>query len=316
MTNIVIIADKSEAYVNFERDRVIKDWGAQWADTRSIQNITEAGEVSLFGDASISILELSEKEAVKVAAENLKGANQSELTRWSTPGLIMLTTVDRNSTKGLEKAVADKGGIVILAKESSKDKTPPAQRLVDELNLSRDVKTFLKDFAGDDYSSILSLVKTLSELSPRQQQGITIDDLLVRLPQAPGAIPPWELEPAILKGDITRAIELYRRLAKTSHLLVVLAILKNKFNLVFKVASVLEANPGMNLAQLASTLGVPNNYPLRLAHDSAKRMGQKSAANIIELMAETEKKVKGGAAGNPHVTMETMIVRVSAMARR
>lgn len=316
MTRIVLIADKQEAYVNFERDRVIKEWGAEREDTRGITNIDEAGLSSLFGPAPISVLELEDKESVRSTVEKFKNAKEADIKRWASPGLIMLTSVDRTSTKTLEKLIQQAGGDIILSKENSKDKTAPAARLVDELSLSREVKSFLKDFAGDDYSSILSLMKTLGDLSPKQQQGITIDDIQVRLPQAPGAVPPWEIEPAILSGDVSKAISLYRRVSKTSNLLIVLAVLKNKFNLIFKIASVMSLNPGMNMAQVAEALKVPNNYPFRLAFDSAKRWGLKTATQVNELLVATEAKVKGGSAGNPHVMMESMILRVSTMVRK
>lgn len=316
MVNIALVADKQAAYVSFERDRILKDWGVAWEETRGIQDVAEAGLSSLFGDAPVSVLELPDKENIKSLVEKLKAAKDSDWKRWSTPGIIMLTSVDRNSTKTLEKLIQDHGGEVVLSKENSKDKNPPAARLVDELHISRDAKVFLKDFAGDDYSSILSLMKTLGDLTPKQQQSITVDDLLVRLPQAPGGIPPWEIEPAILNGNVTKAVELYRRVSETSSFLIVLAILKNKFNLVFKIASLMSLNPGMNLDQVAKALKVPNNYPLRLAYDSAKRIGLKKATQIIELMATTEAKVKGGSSGNPHVMMESTIVQVSTTVGR
>ncbi len=316
MTNLVVIADKSEAYVHFERDRVLENWNIDYSGTRAIQKISEAGVASLFGDAPVSILSLDDKESVKNTAEKLKSASASELERWTTPGLIILTSVDRTSTKTLEKLVGDNGGEVILSKESSKAKVSPTEKLVDGLSIPREVKTFLKEYAGDDYSSILALIKTLGALSPKQQQGITIEDLLVRMPQAPGAIPPWEIEPAIMRGDVTKAITLYRRVSQTSHLLVVLALLKNKFKLVFKVATLVEDNPRMTLDQLSKTLGVPNNYPLKLAYESAKKIGPRAATQLIELAAETEKKVKGGSSGNPHIMMEAMITRVAVLVRR
>lgn len=316
MVNIAIIADKSEAYVAFERDRVIKDWGFEWAGTRNIQQLSEAGAASLFGDAPLSILALEDKEQVKQAAEKMKSATQEEFSRWGKPGVIMLTSVDRTSTKTLEKLIADNGGSVILAKENSKDKNSPAERLVNELSLSRESRAFLKDFAGDNYSSILSLLKTLGDLTAEQQKRITVDDLIVRLPQAPGAIPPWEIEPAILRGDTTKAIELYRRVALTSHLLIVMRILKNKFHLVFRTASILDNHPNAGLEQVAKALGVPNNYPLRLAFDAAKRFGPAKSLQNLEIIASTEAKVKGGSSGDPHVAMETMIIRLSANSKR
>lgn len=312
---LVLIADESVAYTGFERDNVLKEWGVDRADTRVITKLDDAGIASLFGDAPTSILTLETKEDVKSTAERLKAATDSDVARYSNPGIIMLTNVSRVSTKTLEKLVDSLGGEVILSKESG-SKESPTRKLVDDLSVSREAKVFLIDYAGDDYSSILGLVKTIGALSPKQQQAVSIDDLLVRMPSAPGAIPPWEIEPALLSGNVTKAVELYRRVSQTSNLLVVLAILKNKFKLVFKVASLQSVTPGIQLATVATTLGVPNNYPLRLAFDTAKRLGPQRSTAILELLVETEKRVKGGASGDPHIRMESMLVQISSLAKR
>lgn len=311
---LAFIADESPAYTAFERDRVLKEWEVERADTRTISKVDEAGIASLFGDAPTSILAFDTKEDVKAAVEKLKAASDSDIKRYVAPGFIMLTNVSRVSTKSMEKLVTELGGEVILSKASGSKESPTA-KLVDDLSIGREVKTFLKDYAGDDYGSILGLIKTVGALNAKQQQAITIDDLLVRIPTAPGAIPPWEIEPALLKGNVTRVIELYRRVAQTSHLLIVLAVLKNKFKLVFKIASLLAVSPNLQLPVIAKTLGVPNNYPLRLAYDTARKIGLVSATRILELMVETEKNVKGGSSGSPHIHMESMLIQMTALAK-
>jgi DNA polymerase III delta subunit len=333
--HLAFIADKSEAYTSFERDRVLKEWAVERADTRVIAQLDEAGIASLFGEPPVSILQFESKEQIKSAVEKLKVASEDAISRYSTPGLIMLTNVERNSTKAIEKLVNELGGEVILSKESG-SKESPALKLLNELQLSRDAKEFLTHHAGDDYGSILGLVKTLGALSVKQQQAVTIDDLIVRLPTAPGAVPPWEIEPAILSGNVTKAIELYRRVAQTSSLLVVLFILKNKFKLVFKIASVLEENPRLTASAVAKLLSpappaadatkatkdlyekaaTKDNYPLKLAFDTAKRVGVQRSIRILELIATTERKVKSGAGGDPSIQMESLLVQIASLAKR
>lgn len=329
---LVFIADKSEAYTTFERDRVLDEWSVAREETRAVESLDEVGHSSLFGPAPVSLLLLSDKDQVRLVAENLKKADQATLDRIFNPGLIIYTNVDRTSTKTIEKTIVELGGQIILAKGSSKE--TPTSKLVDDLSVSNEAKQFLKDYAGDDYGSILGLVKTVSALSKRQQQAITIQDLIVRMPTPPGAIPPWEIEPAILSGNITKAIELYRRVSETSHLLIVMAILKNKFRLVYKVSSLLQENPRHTTASISKTLSpapanpkatkeekariskasTPDNYPLKLALTSAKKLGYQRASKIAEIVAETERKIKGGAAGDPHIHMERMIIEISLLA--
>lgn len=313
MVNLAFVVDGSEAYVKFERDRILKEWGIQWDETRTITKIDEAGSASLFGDPPVSILTIETKEEIRPIVERLKEASKSDLSKWTNPGILLLTSVARTSTKTLEKLISDLGGQVSLSKSAPKES--PSAKLVEELSVPRDVKNFLKDYAGDDYSSILSLISSLSSLTPRQQQGISIEDLLVRMPQQPGAIPPWEIEPAIMNGNLTKAIETYRRVSKTSHLLVVMAILKKKFDLCFKVASILQNNPSASKEKIASDLGVKNDYPLQLSISLAKRIGFAKSLQIVEIAAETEAKVKGGSSGSSEVLMEVMIARITHLAK-
>lgn len=308
--NIALIIDKAEAYVNFQKVKLLEDWGYEHADTKSISDVQEAGAASLFGDAPVSLITFQEKEDVQAAFEKLSKASEETLTRYGTPGLIMMTAVDRRSTAKLEKLVKSMGGVLVLAKEKSSDKTPVAKTLLNDLNLNREVKEFLADHAGDDYTSILGLIRTLSELSPAQQRNLSILDVAMRLPTPPGGVPPWEIERPLLAGNLTETIKIYRRISSTSHLLVPLKILSNKFKTSWKVSSILSVQPNTSQADLALALGVPNNYGLKLAMDQAKRYGEKKLQKILSDIAESEAMVKGASSANSDVIMEILLTKI------
>lgn len=330
---IALIVDKHEAYIAFERDRLLSEWGIDRDQVSSITSVNQAGHATLFGAAPLSVLSLNDKDEIQSALAILKDATPETLKRLSTPGLIMHSNANRNTTRSLEKTVSDLGGVVLESKGSSKNDTPTS-KIIDTLFIAPAAKKFLKEYIGDDYTSVLGLVRTVGKLSPKHQAAIGIEDLLVRLPQPPGAVPPWGIEPAILSGDVNKAIELYRRVSKTSHLLVVLSILKNKFYLVYKVAAILDSNPNATTASVSKALSpevpsnaskdvrdrlmkasVQDNYALKLALGTAKKIGLAKATGILELIASTEAKVKGGSSGDPHIFMERMIVSIATQVR-
>lgn len=315
MVNIAFAIDKSEAYVNFQKNKLIDDWGLAGSDIKYIEKIGEAGIATLFGSAPVSVLHFETKEEIQEAFNIISKASKSELERFATPGLIMLTDVDRRSTAKMEKFLTGIGGEVRVAKEKSSDKTPVTRTLLNDLNLSRDVKNFIEDYVGDDYTAALGLIRTLGNLTREQQRAISIDEVALRLPTPPGGVPPWEIEKPLFAGDVSKTIELYRRIANASHYLVVLTIIKNKFSLAWKVNSLQVLNPSIQKAEIASALGVPNNYPLQIAMGYSKDYGEKKLKNILEEIALVESKVKGGSAVDSDSLMEILLVKIMNVLR-
>jgi len=333
--NFVFITDKAEAYTAFERDNVLKTWGVERSDTRTVTSLEEVGVASLFGGAPVSILKLDLESQVQELGEKLKSATPADAERFSNPGLVIVTNVARTYSKTVEKFVKELGGEVMLSKSSNAKETP-IEKILDGLKITREAKNFLRDYAGDDYSSLLGVVKTLGELSPKQQAQVTVDALLVHIPTPPGGVPPWEIEKPLMAGDVGKTIELYRRFIQTSNLLVILSVVKNKVRLMLRVAALLEENPKLTPAAIAASLSpaeasssapkdrkdrvkkstVANNYPLKLAVDSAKRVGYDRALAMMEILNSTEQKIKSGTAGDLHVRMESTLIQLALLAKR
>lgn len=309
---LAFIADKSEAFIAFQRDKIFKTWGVSSSDTQRVDRALYAGGASLFGDPPTAVLVLADTDSIKQAVEDIEALKaQGELEEQLLSGLLMTTTVARTSTKKLEKLVESLRGEVIFAK-AEKGETV-SSKLVNELKLNRSAKEFLISYVGTDYEAALPLIKTLSRLTPEQQYRVTEEDIYMRMPQAPGAVPPWELEGPLLKGDLSLTLDIYRRVAASSHLLVVLKVLNNKFQLAYRVAALQELNPRISQAELAEALGVPNNYGLKLAMGNGKKFGYSRMEKAVEVLAETEFRVKGGWAADPDATMELMLVRLGQL---
>lgn len=309
---LAVVIDKSQSYLDFQKDRIIDSvWNYQ-GNVDNVESFSNVGEVSLFGDASLAVMQLKDINAVKdfvALAEKLDAENKFDGKISS--GLIILTPVLRVSTKKLEAFVAKKNGLVVLAKENSKDKENIASKLVAPLSIPRSVKDYVADYAGDDYDNVLSLVNALSSLSTEAQKRVTIEDVYIRMPQSSGSIPPWDVDKNLFNRDIDGTITAFRRFIQNSHYLVVLSVLKNKILAAYRASVILQMYPRASTADIASKLGVPNNYSLTLAVGLVKTHGPKNIKAILNTILKTESKVKGGSAADSVATMEMMLVLVA-----
>lgn len=315
MTKIAIIIDKSQSYLDLQRDNVLKSWEPE--ETQHVKSFAEVGEATIFGDPPTSIMSITELSALKkLLADMLLIQKEGKLESRLEYGLVITTTIARVSTKKLEALIEEIGGTVVFAKVNAKDKTSVTQKMLNETSLNNEVKKFLTEYIRDDYDVLISIVRSISTLHPKQQVRLTVDDIFIRLPQAPGSIPPWEIEKPLMAGDSKQTIELYRRITKHAHQLVVLSILKNKFQLSWRIASLLSISPRMTLSDVAEALSIPNNYPTKLAFESARKVGLDKMTDCLTMLADTERKLKGGSSADGNVIMEIALINIVSRIRR
>lgn len=311
---LALVVDKSQAFISFQRERIFTEWGADPKESKKVSRVQDAGGATLFGAGITSILELEDAEAVKSFVATVEGLSRAEVLNKISSGLFISTSVARTSTKKLETLVEKLGGEVILTTVPKGEKVTVAEKLISDLNLNRDTKTFLLAYVGDDYEAVIPLVKTLSTLTPEKQYGVSEDDIFVRLPQPPGAVPPWEIEKPLLEGNVEKAIELFRRVAEHSHYLVVLKILNNKFQSAYRVSALLTDKPKMSDGELAAATSV-NPRQLWLYKKNHTTYGVEKLQRVVELLAKTEAQVKGGSGADSLVVMEAMLVRIAFLLR-
>jgi DNA polymerase III delta subunit len=261
----------------------------------------------------MTITDADEIKSLVKSLEEIQKTSTIETTVGS--GLLIMTTVARTSTKKLESIIAALGGEVIIAKPGAKEGMTTGEKLINDLEFTREVKDYLLSYVGDDYEALIPIARSLSEIPKEQHKRITVEDIYIRLPKAPGAVPPWEIEKPLFGGDISKTIEVFRRIHQNSDLLVVLFVLKNKQTLAYRAGAMLEANPRLTSAQVADALGVTDNYPLKLAMGQHKRYGLEKLEALARLLADTERKVKGGSAMRGDVTMEIMLVEFQKILR-
>lgn len=313
---LALILDKSKSYTDFQKEKLLAEWEVASSDLKNVSNISEAGGSTLFGKAPTALLTVDDPNGIKDLVKSLTEISDSNnIENIVGEGIIIMSAANRNSTKKLESLIEKLGGQVIVAKASSKDKTSTGEKVINDLNFTREVKDYILSYVGDDYEALIPIARSLSEIPKESHKKITIEDIFIRLPKAPGAVPPWEIERPLFAGDLTKTIEIFRRIHKNSDLLVVLFILKNKVTLAYRCSSILENAPRTPSSDIAETLGVADNYPLKLAMGYHTKYGYEKVQKLTHLLAETERKVKGGSAAPSDVTMEMMIVEFQRILR-
>lgn len=313
MTKLALIIDKSQSYLDYQKEEVLTQWDLLIDDVQYVNSLSKVGETPLFGSAPPSVIQLDDPAQVKkLVAEFEKFEKDNEkydLSSRLDSGLIILTTVARNSTRKLETIVSAYNGSTIFAKTNSKDRTNVAEKLLVDLHLKKEVKDFIIEYAGDDYENIIAIVKNLSTLSEKAQRTVNIEDMYIRMPLAPGSIPPWEIEKPLINGNIKETIEIYRRIVQHSHYLVVLSILKNKIMLAYRIGAVMERDPYVRSNVVAKALNMADNYPFKLAINLYKKIGFNKTESILFDLLETESLLKGGSSADNTVLMELFLVK-------
>lgn len=313
---IALILDKSQAYIDFQRERIREDWRIEKSNTRHIERLSDLGGATLFGDLPAGIIHLSSPEEIKLFITDLTSKQEtSSIENFIGSGLIISTDANRNSTKKLEALITQLNGTVYGAKSGKGAPTLTAQ-IMNELHIPRQVKDFVIEYLGDDYEGAIALVRTLTTLTPEQQKRITIDDMAIRLPQPPGSVPPWEIEKHLNNGNMTGVIDTFRRVSMHSSPLVVLAILNNKLRLAYKASGFIENDPYVSSSTIAQNLKIADNYPLKLSMGTAKKLGKDRLLKIVELLSETERKIKGGSTAPALPTMEIMLVQLGRLLQK
>ena len=314
---LVLLLDKSEPWLNYTRKQVLSSWEVDSDDDVTVaENLSVVGTPDLFGETPVCTMSLTEVEQVKSLASDLETlVKDGSLADRMSAGLVIMCSVNRNSTKKLESLVSRNGGRVITTKETSKDRSPAALRMLKSLSIPSDVKSFLVDYAGDDYSLVIPLIEELASVSPRQQRLVTLDKIELRLAKSAGSLTPWQIEKPLLKdNDPDETIKVFRRIVKHSHPLLVLRVLKNKMHLAYRVSALMDAGV-TDLRQIADCLGVANNYPLRLAHDFAKDFGMAQCQWFLEQIVDAESKAMGASSADPVVHAEMTLARMCSRMR-
>lgn len=273
MTTLHLIVNPTESYLLHQRDKVLKEaFGTE--EYRSIPSASQAGARNLFGSTLPAVLRISTNTEANLAAKQISELSDTKLKS----GLVVLFEGAARSCKKLIEACSSRGQVNVFDSSDRNWNKSTAKNILAELHIPKPVKEFLLDWAGEDYEQLLSISKTLGELSPRAQSSVSIDAVLARLPLPPGSVPPWEIEQPLLAKNTTKTIEMFRRIVAHSSPIVVSSILSKKFEQMYRILSI--SGLGLSKGESAALVGASPGQMYYL-EKSANRIGLEKLEKLV-----------------------------------
>ena len=305
MALLALVANQSESYLGKMKDSIIKKWGKDDNPITTVDRFSKIPESDLFGDIHVSIILAKELDDFKkLTEEALRMDRDGKLDEKLEGGVIVLTTVNKQSTGKMEKLVLSKGGEVHSEKKADYKTIAPS--MINKLSISKELKNFLIDFSGeDDFSRIIGVVRNIESLPKKAQSSLTLEDIYVRLPKQPGAIPPWDIEKNIHSNNPVEAIRVYRRYASQGSPFAAAALLKNSFMKSYRV-SMLPSN--VNLSEIGL-----KGYPATLAKQRAKKYGKDKLNKVMITLVDLEENLKGGSPIESDLLFEKGILEICSL---
>lgn len=306
-----LVSDDQESFAKFLAESLWEEWGVDLSEITQTNSLNGPAGLTLFGDTPPVQLKIDKNTNIPALTEGLEGIGKSGLETAYASGLILVSGgVGVQKLKKLEKAVKGLGGTSQIKTKSAASKEN-ANELLSLLSLNSESRNFLKDYVGEDYTTLLPLVRSISKLPKAQQRKITVEMLTDRIPQPPGAVPPWEMEKPFYKGDKSEVIRIAHRVIQgtPSRVLLVMWFFRTKISDLARVSSVLAQDPKISTEDLSNATGV-KGYPLTLARNRAKSLSNSKILEMTELVLEYDRLIRGGSSMNGIVLVEILIVEL------
>lgn len=291
---LVFIADKSQSYVDMQKESFLDTWDIASDDTQKVDHVGDAGVATLFGEMPVALLYLEKPDHIKSTVTALeKAVKEDRLASLVGNGLIIMTQVPQRSLKKMNTLVAAQGGTVVDPLHDSKSKESPASKLLKTLNLSADVRRAILEYVGEDYDSLIPIVRNLSEIPKNKHRSITVDQMMMRLPQTPGLMPIWEVWNEMERGNLQEAVRAYRRFPKSASIGVVIHI-KNTISLAYRIASIVEHQPNSTKKEMQDLTDVKSSFRFDKMKGLATKNGVQRLAKALDVISTAETRLKGG----------------------
>lgn len=304
---ITLIMSDSKAYLHDETVRIYKEWGFSSSNVKTVEQWSPAlvrNSVSLFGDVSMVHLDLSDKDKLKNFVALLTEKKTKDLfdnKEWFGAGLI-ISTIHAQGTKKVEDLVKKSGGDIL------KKAKPEEMRnlLMSRIHLNSVTKDFVESYIGENYSMLLSIVNQFEKISKEDQLAMTPDDLVVKLPIQPGAVPPWEFIDPMLEGNARKSIPLYERAMIGSHPLVAMLFARKKFHLMYRL-KVLQKSGIWKSQDQAAAIGERNGPGIWITAKVAQNLDIQTVEYLAKLSLVTEANLKGHLNADPNLVFKNFI---------
>lgn len=271
-----------------------------------VDNISDISNQSLFG-AEGTILMVDNKD-------DIHDLSNIDIDAYSDDGLIIVTTCQTSlkDMKVLAQKIKRYGGIVLKKKED-------IGSIIDSLHIANDIKSMLHAYTMDDYSQNISIIDEISKMSMDEQKSLSSDDILARLPQRPGSIPPWGmgygrnripgLDDFIYKHDIHGSLEKIQRIIDGgSNPIMTVSWLKGQWRESMEICYLV--HDGYTDKQIANMLSLPDpsyrrsgekdpktgksGYPTYKKIRDMSNMSPEYMMTSMKIINDTDKALKGG----------------------
>ena len=312
--NIGLISSSDAAYLALTKDQLIESWGEKGTPTKEIARLSAAGTRTLLGGVPLSIVRPENSDEVKRLLQELQEAAEAgKLERRIGPGLIVLTSVPKVSLKKLSEFVLEHDGYSEVNTKTDEKKL--GDEMLEESGFNREVRAYLKDWAGDDFEKLVPIIREFSAFPKAKRAKAKIEDIAIRLPTPPGSIPPWDFIDPMFRGDVKKSVELLRRTVSASKTtLVALSILNSNLQNAWRLAELSKCGSLPSDSELKA-MGLPTGFPLVIAKRRAKSLGADKLETMLLIAAEASRKVKTGHKADYLTTVELAVTKIAQLAR-
>ena len=166
---------------------------------------------------------------------------------------------------------------------------------------------------GEDAGALVGLIELLKgSFGPGARLGLSeVEPLL----GPAGGVPPWDLTDAIDSGDVSKSLELLRRMmvGGDRHPLAIMATIQTHYIRMLRLDGA--GVRGENEAAQLLGLKKGSTYPAKKALTQLKRLGGPGVRRAVQLVATADQDLRGARAWPGELVMEVLIARLATLSR-
>ena len=165
------------------------------------------------------------------------------------------------------------------------------------------------DWLGQDSARLPGLLDVLAS-TYGQKQRLSYEDVSPFLGQA-GHVQPWDLTDAVDAGDTATALFMLRRMLRSGefHPFQIMSLLHNHYTKALR----LDGSGASDPSQAMALIGSRSDYQGRKYLELSRVLGPKKMFDAVQLLARSDRALRGGTGLENEVVLEIMIARLSRL---
>ena len=284
---IYLIFDDNEIYLDKKVQEIAKQNNISNIDTITKWQLGIGENFDLFGNKKLIHLKIRKENEIKKFTNIIDELDD----KWYGDGVVITSTYSRGSKK-IEDLVKKSNGIILNQKKT--DIEDKKNELLKNFPLSNENKNFIKHLAGQDYDLIFTLINSLKTLPTEKIKKLTLMEIYRMFPDKKGSIPPWDFLNELFKEkNIKKVLKTLDRTLINTHILVVITLLSNKFNIIYKSAMLSKFAKVYKMEEQQKILGLSYKGQLWDAFQITKKLDIQEIENIGKEIYNVECNLKG-----------------------